>query len=235
MSRLKNMVKRWLSAWAPQLRYRVPAYSSEGEDLILKRIFHGKEKGTYVDVGAHHPFRFSNTYLFYQMKWRGINIDPMPGTQALFNRYRPEDINLEMGVSLQKQQLTYSIFNEPALNTFSADKVAEYTQEAQYKVIEKVKIDTWPLSVILDEYLQAGQSIDFLTIDAEGLDMEVLRSNNWHKYRPAYVLVESQPFELERMDASELYNFMQQQGYCLFAKTYYTYFFRNMTHHDDAR
>jgi FkbM family methyltransferase len=210
----------------------VPAYSSEGEDLILKRIFDTKTNGVYIDVGAHHPFRVSNTYLFYKKNWTGINIDPMPGSQAMFNKYRPLDINLEMGVSATKQHLTYYIFNEPALNTFSTDKVEEYTQDPQYRIIKEQKIETWPLADILDRYLPAGTNIDFLTIDAEGLDMEVLRSNNWQKYRPAYILVESNPFLLANMQDTEIGQYMQEAGYVIFAKTYYTYIFKNMKSHE---
>ncbi|ACU59775.1 FkbM family methyltransferase [Chitinophaga pinensis] len=230
MTSVKKILATLASKVAPQIRYLAPAYSSEGEDLILKRIFDNKTNGIYVDVGAHHPFRVSNTYLFYKMKWTGINIDPMPGSKALFDKYRPQDVNLEMGVSATRQQLTYHIFNEPALNTFSPDKVEEYTQDPKYQVIKEKKIETWPLAEILDHYLPKGRSIDFLTIDAEGLDMDVLRSNNWQKYRPTYILVESNPFLLSDMDNCELGQFMQQAGYAIFAKTYYTYFFKNMNH-----
>ncbi|SHL87836.1 FkbM family methyltransferase [Chitinophaga sp. CF418] len=230
MTSVKKIIATLASRVAPQIRYLAPAYSSEGEDLILKRIFDNKTNGIYVDVGAHHPFRVSNTYLFHKMKWTGINIDPMPGSKALFDRYRPQDVNLEMGVSATRQHLTYHIFNEPALNTFSTHKVEEYTQDPKYRVIKERKIETWPLADILDHYLPAGRSIDFLTIDAEGLDMDVLRSNNWEKYRPAYILVESDPFLLSDMQHCELGQFMQQTGYAIFAKTYYTYFFKNMHH-----
>ncbi|MFB6457183.1 FkbM family methyltransferase [Chitinophaga sp. Hz27] len=227
MNNVKDLTKRLATRLFPRLRYSVLAYSSEGEDLLLKRIFDEKKDGVYVDVGAHHPFRFSNTYLFYKKNWRGINIDPMPGTMELFNKYRPGDINLEMGVSSVPQELTYSIFNEPALNTFSAEKVKEYTQKSCYKVIGSKKVETRPLAAILDQHLKST-AIDFLTIDAEGMDLEVLRSNNWQKYRPAFVLVESQPYELEKGTSSDLLKFMHQKGYGVFAKTYYTYFFRDM-------
>ncbi|WP_426327662.1 FkbM family methyltransferase [Pedobacter sp. R-06] len=228
MSSIKSIASKIVTTLFPRLSYGVRAYSSEGEDLILKRIFDKKQHGVYIDVGAHHPFRVSNTYLFYKQNWTGINIDPMPGSMAVFNRHRPKDINLEMGVSEAKQQLTYFIFNEPALNTFSPEKVKEYSQAANYRVIAEKKIETWPLADILDKYLAKDVAIDFLTIDAEGLDLEVLRSNNWDKYRPEYVLAESPPFEVFQPDRSELCQFMQQIGYSLFAKTYYTYFFKNM-------
>ncbi|MGF6849121.1 FkbM family methyltransferase [Chitinophaga sp. W3I9] len=228
MSSIKDIAVKLVTTLFPRLSYGVRAYSSEGEDLILKRIFDQKKKGVYIDVGAHHPFRVSNTYLLYKRNWTGINIDPLPGSKALFNRHRPKDINLEIGVSVVKQQLTYFIFNEPALSTFSPEKVKEYTQLTKYRVIGERKVDTWPLADILDKYLPENVAIDFITIDAEGLDMEVLRSNNWNKYRPAYVLAESSPFEVLQTDRSELCQFMHQVGYSMFAKTYYTYFFKNM-------
>ena len=99
--------------------YSTLSYSQEGEDLILKRLFDGQKKGLYVDVGAHHPKRFSNTYLFYKMGWRGINIDAMPGSMEKFKEVRPEDINIEAAISDKDELLTYYIFNESALNTFS--------------------------------------------------------------------------------------------------------------------
>ena len=69
-------------------------YSQNGEDLILNRFLENKEKGFFIDVGAHHPIRFSNTYLFYKKGWSGINIDAMPGSMTKFNKIRPKDINI---------------------------------------------------------------------------------------------------------------------------------------------
>src|SRR5581483_8094739 len=82
-------------------------YSQEGEDLLLARLFDGQKKGFYVDVGAHHPFRFSNTYLLYLNGWRGINIDAMPGSMAAFRKLRPRDINIECMVSQDPRPLRF--------------------------------------------------------------------------------------------------------------------------------
>jgi hypothetical protein len=60
--------------------------------------------GFYIDVGAHHPFRYSNTHMLYRRGWRGINIDPIPGAKIAFDRFRPGDINLEMGVGCKKRE-----------------------------------------------------------------------------------------------------------------------------------
>src|SRR5688500_1685041 len=67
------------------------SYALEGEDMVLRRLFEGKTRGFYVDVGAHHPRRFSNTYYFYRRARRGINIDAAPGSMEAFNRDRSRD------------------------------------------------------------------------------------------------------------------------------------------------
>ena len=90
---LKKSVKK------PQQRFARRCYSQEGEDMILQRMFGQRREGFFVDVGAHHPFRYSNTYLFYKKGWRGINIDATPGSMREFEKYRPADINLEVAVS----------------------------------------------------------------------------------------------------------------------------------------
>mgnify|MGYP001334584774 CR=1 FL=1 len=86
--------------------------------MILNRIFGNQAKGFYIDVGAHHPKRFSNTYLFYKRGWSEINIDAMPGSMKIFDKQRPRDINIEKPVSNEKKIMDFYIFNEPALNSF---------------------------------------------------------------------------------------------------------------------
>ncbi len=205
--------------------YSTLSYSQEGEDLILKRIFEGQKTGFYVDVGAHHPKRFSNTYLFYKMGWRGINIDAMPGSMDEFNEFRPEDINLEIGVSDKKEKLKYYMFNEPALNTFSKYEADLRNGRNNYKVINEVMIDTVPLSEILIKHLKGNEQIDFLNIDVEGLDLEILRSIDWSIHQPKTILVEDLNNQIEKIFESEIFNFLKLKGYSLFAKTFNTLIF----------
>jgi len=206
--------------------FSLKSYSQEGEDLILRRIFETQQKGFYVDVGAHHPMRFSNTYFFYKQGWQGINIDAMPGSMKLFDRIRPRDINLERAVSNQKTVLTYYIFNEPALNGFSEKISIQRDGLREYKITSTKKIHTYTLKEILDEYLPKSQPIDFLSIDVEGLDFEVLKSNNWDQYAPKVVLVESLKLDLEKMMHNEVYKFLNERGYILYAKTVNTLIFK---------
>lgn len=159
--------------------------------MVLRGIFEGQTSGFYVDVGAHHPQRFSNTHYFYLAGWRGINIDAMPGSMEPFNQLRPRDINLEIGVSEFAEALTYYAFDEPALNGFSKEVADRINENGRYHLQFTRPVPTRPLAEILDEYLPVKQTIDFLTIDVEGLDHAVMRSNNWEKYRPLVILTET--------------------------------------------
>src|SRR3989344_8600628 len=95
--------------------YGPNTYSQDGEDLIIKNLLH-KKKGFYVDIGAHHPYRYSNTYLLYKSGWHGINIEPTPKSKKLFDRLRDRDINLQVAAG-KKSNLKLYIFYDSALNT----------------------------------------------------------------------------------------------------------------------
>jgi FkbM family methyltransferase len=177
----------------PQYLHSSKSYSQDGEDMVL-RTFYGekrKYKGFYVDIGAHHPFRFSNTACFYQNGWRGINIEPIPDLIKKFKRYRKGDINLNVGIANQTSELIFYVFNDQALSSFDKElSLSRHEDSTPYKIVKELKIQTYPLSAIFDKYLPENQKIDFLSIDAEGVDFDVLKSNNWEKYVPDFILVE---------------------------------------------
>lgn len=203
------------------------SWSQEGEDRVLQRIFEYQASGYYVDVGAHHPTRFSNTYLFYQQGWHGINIDPMPGIRDLFQKKRPRDLCLEFGVGIEEKEIDFFVFNEPALNTCLESLAKEReNQHPQYHIEKVLRIKIQPLKMILQHYLPSGQPIDFLTIDAEGLDFEVLRSNDWQKFRPKFVLVEILHSSLNHLQRHEITQFMENFNYMIYAKSVNTVFFK---------
>jgi FkbM family methyltransferase len=212
-------IRKWLKAKLPQ-----NAYSQEGEDLILNRIFETKSKGFYIDVGAHHPFRFSNTYLFYRRGWHGINIDATPGSMEVFEKYRPRDISIEVAISSTRGQQPFYIFKEAALNTFDEKRAQDLTAYG-HKVLRTVKVESFPLKEVLNLYEESNQLIDFLTVDVEGFDLQVLQSNDWDIYRPTIVLVESQDFDLESPSLDPIYSYLVDLEYRLEAKTVNTIFF----------
>ena len=211
------------------IKYSSFSFSQEGEDMILNRFFENKLNGFYIDIGAHHPKRFSNTYNFYAKGWRGINIDAMPKSMDVFNIERPNDINLEIAISNKKGEQTYYMFNEPALNTLSNEEAMKKDGLLNYKIVERIEVKTHPLKEVLDKYLENNQKIDFMTIDVEGLDLEVLETNNWEKYRPTIVLVEdlNKTPLLDLPSKSRVYKYMNDNNYTLVAKTFNTLFFKD--------
>ena len=201
------------------------SYSQEGEDILLNRLFDSKKGGFYVDVGAHHPKRFSNTYYFYRRGWSGINIDAMPGSMAPFQKERDRDINLQIGVGKSSGDLSFYMFKDGALNTFDAE-IAGCREMDGAGVSRKVLVPVQTLAEILDAHLPAGKTVDFLSVDAEGLDLEVLESNDWEKYRPHIIVVEVFGCTAEAAMNHAISAFLAQQGYELIAKTLNTAFYR---------
>lgn len=225
---IPSNVKWWINAEFSQ--HARLSYATEGEDLVLQRLMGYRPTGTFIDVGAHHPIRYSNTYYFYKQGWRGINIDAMPGSMNAFNRDRPDDINLEIPISDSEQELKYYIFNAPDLNTFDSSKIETYLKYPGVKLEKEVTLKTKTLEQILDKHFEKLKSphIDFLTVDVEGLDLQVLRSNNWQKYRPEYILAEDLFANATETASGKLGIFMQSVGYQLVSKTHNTAFFKRI-------
>lgn len=210
--------------------YSHPSYSQEGEDLILLKFFKGKKNGFYVDIGAHHPYRYSNTYLLYKLGWYGINIDATPGSMEAFKKTRHRDINLEMAIGRSKEKNILYQFADPALNTLSLSVANEVINSNQSILIKKTEIKTHTLKSVLDKYLPKGVGIDLLNIDTEGLDYEILLSNDWRKYPAKIVTIEITNFEsLLKTSKSNSSVFLSKEGYQIFARTLNTVFFRKFT------
>lgn len=199
------------------------SFAQEGEDGILARLFENQATGLYVDVGAHHPQRFSNTYRLYLRGWRGINLDPLPGSKVLFDRWRPRDINLQAAIGADGGTIAYHRYEESAFNGLGGGG-AKHTSP----LIGIDKIPTRSLASVFDEHLGTGQVIDFLSVDVEGMDEQVLRSNNWARYRPRYVLAEALNMrDVEAVTSTELHRFMRSVDYTLYSKCVNTLFFKD--------
>ncbi len=197
------------------------SYAQEGEDVLLDRLLAKQEKGFYVDVGAHHPKRFSNTHYFYMRGWRGINIEPNPAVHDLFRKMRSRDVNLQLGISDQPSELLYYEFDDPALNTFDAQLVCDRETSTPYRVIATRRIKVEPLASVLAAHMPSCQPIDFLSVDVEGLDLNVLRSNDWERFRPRCVVSEVINADLGSavLTSNPLVSYMLAQRYHLVAKT----------------
>ena len=165
------------------------SYSQNGEDLLIHKILKNKKKGFYVDIGTNDPVRFNNTKHFSVIGWKGINIEPDINCFVHIQKDRPRDINLNIGVGNSKSKLTFFKLNPDTLSTFS-QKDAKKSMRMGYTLVSKNNIQVKPLSEILKNFLK-NKTIDFMSIDTEGYDKYVLQSNNWSKYRPRIICVES--------------------------------------------
>ncbi len=205
-------------------------YGQFGEDAVLQNIFREKAwrqaaiskaakihsgRGFYVDIGAFAPIQHSNTYWFYRRGWSGINIDATPGSMKIFRRLRRRDTNLELAVSSHEGELTYYCWGVPNVMNTTSKEVADQLTLQGGQLPEKLTIKSRTLEHILDEHLPKGQGIDFLTVDVENHNFEVIKSNNWTKYRPRIVLVEADNncATLDAIIASEMNIFFKSKGY----------------------
>ena len=230
---LKKLLPRYITHKLIGLRnncfdgFAIKSYSQEGEDMILRRFFEFKKNGFYVDVGAHHPKRFSNTYFFYKKGWKGINIDAMPGSMNAFEKVRPRDINIEVPISSKKQKLKYYGFNEPALNGFSKRLSEQRNNSRVYDIIFTRDLQTQTLQNVLDIYLPKEQIIDFLSIDVEGLDFDVIKSVDLNKVRPRLILIEILSSSYHELINNEITTHLISNNYSIFFKTVNTVIFKS--------
>lgn len=228
MKFIKKLALGFFRFFYPSFLHYKKSYSQDGEDMIINSFYEGIKgyKGFYIDVGAHHPYRFSNTAFFYKKGWKGINIEPTPSLIKIFNKQRKRDINLNYGVSDTKEKLTFFEFDEPAINSFD-EKLSNYRNEnTKYKIIAKQEIEVLTLKEILNKHLPKKQKIDFLSIDVEGLDLRVLKSNDWEKFRPKYVLVEDLN-NSSKLEQSEVLKFLKNHGYGLVGKSRRTFILKD--------
>lgn len=175
--------------------YVKPYFSQFGEDIAIEMFLDNKKNGFYVDVGAFHPIDISNTYKLYsRFHWRGINIEPNRQQIALFEKLRPRDINVQAAVSGTEGQWDYFKFEDATFNTLSKERADQLQQQGFSCSVEKIQ--ALPLTRMMAKYLPANQSIDLMSVDCEGHDLEVLASNDWTKYRPGLVLVEDHSEEM---------------------------------------
>lgn len=201
------------------------SYSQDGEDMVLYSMYEGEGrefyKGFYIDIGAFHPLKFSNTQFFYENGWKGVNIDATPGSMKKFNQLRKRDINIEAGIARQQGTLLYYIFRDNAFNTFNKE-IGEYRANNGIELKEKKEIKVYTINELLAKYLPESQKIDFIDIDIEGIELELIKSFDFKKYSPKYFLIEDLNFvngDFFNYKDAEIYKLLTANGYKIAAKT----------------
>lgn len=196
------------------------SYSQCGEDIIIGRLLKmlNISKPFYIDIGANDPVIYSNTYSFYEKGAHGILVEPNPALSKKIKNKRPKDIVLEVGVGVKKGALTYFMFDNHSLNTFSPEE-ASGAEKKGYKVTKKTEIAIKTFGEIIAE--NDVKNIDLLSLDVEGLDLEILKSVDFKSCRPKIICVETQSFGTSenKKVVSPINAFLQSQGYVVAAMT----------------
>lgn len=229
MQKIKQkLLERWRFLTLP---YGQISYAQNAEDLVLAKFLDARLKqknyrGFYVDVGAHHPFRYSNTYYFYQRGWSGINIDADPWAIERLKRWRARDINLQalIGRVGKNKTLLYYIFDNHAFNTADEKLAQELIKSGRAQLLEKTNLPMQNLNQLLQQYLPAGQKIDFMSIDIEGLDLEALQSLDFKLFSLDYILLEDLSFQQDQLakKSQKITLLLEKQGYSLVSRVFNT-------------
>ena len=192
------------------------AYSHWGIDLIITKLLNSKNKGIYIDVGCHHPFLNNHSYLLYKSGWEGINIDIDYNSIDMFNFFRKSDVNIQTAVTDHKGEVDLFFYhNRAAKNTISK----EFGSDAK----EQKKINSDTLNNIIENSKFKNSKIDFVSIDVEGNEMNVLNGFNLKKYKPKLILLEfilpnkKEFYEkgINEITNSEVYKFLIKNEYKL--------------------
>jgi FkbM family methyltransferase len=202
-----------------------PSFSQVGEDVIINYLFRQLriERPSYLDIGANFPVVGNNTYFFYNKGCRGVCIEPDPELYDKIRKARPGDTVINAGVGLNGNVTAdLYIFPHPytGWNTFSKSEAENKEKETGVKPRE---IRPTPLKTI-NEVIAAHfkPCPNFLSIDVEGLDLEILRSLDYTKYRPEVICAETTSFSVSHKEEKieEIGRFLATKGYFAYADTF---------------
>lgn len=204
------------------------SYSATGIDLLINYLFKNKDDGIYLDVGCYHPIRASNTFLLHKKGWKGINIDIDYHTINMFNFFRPKDFNKQVAISDKSDEVDFYFYhNHSSINTLSSE-IYKYRSSIEAdrdssKRAEIKKIKTKSLNSIIEESPFKDKKINFVSIDVEGYEMNVLKGFDLEKYYPDVIVIEYIDLmmiktkfhnqDIERLLDSKLYKYMKSYNY----------------------
>jgi len=165
-------------------------YSQWGEDLMIKNFFQNKKKGFYLDIGCFHPYMYSNTCLLFKEGWSGVNIDINQTSIDLFNIVRPNDINLCTTINENKKEFTM-YYDDPFSPVNTLDKIFyKSLKKSFFKNKKTLLIQSKTMKEII-EISKIENEIDFINIDVEGLDYEILRQIDLLKFKVKLISIET--------------------------------------------
>jgi FkbM family methyltransferase len=198
-------------------------FSQCGEDRILAFLFWQLAIPTprYLDVGTWHPCVGNNTYLFYRAGAKGVCVEPNPDLVPLIREKRPRDEVLNVGVSAEKSgSCQYYLFEDSSHSTFDAEEAAARVRSGRERILKEMSVPVVSLESIITDYFPNG--LELLSLDAEGLELALLKSLNYEKHRPLAICVETVGFSqtLAKPKSDVITSILAPNGYALYADTF---------------
>jgi FkbM family methyltransferase len=203
-----------------RIKTKKTSFSLTGIDLVIDYIFK-KKNGFYIDVGCNHPVYNNNTFLLHKKGWKGVNIDIDLKSIELFNIFRKEDFNINVAASSKEGVLEFINFHEKSpINKIKDDCVKSAVTFREIKKINSLTLDS-----IIENSPFKDKKIDFISIDVEGHELEVIKGLNLQKYKPSIIVIEYldtslkkieiKNFNLQNIIDSKINKFMVNNGYNL--------------------
>jgi FkbM family methyltransferase len=163
------------------------SYAQNGEDVVLRRAL-GAPSGFYVDVGACEPTQDSVTRYFYDRGWSGINVEPQRHLYDKLVDERPRDVSVCCAIGTSSGSAWLVGFpGDDGLGTLDLEVAGQHDRFG--KPSYRVQVQVRPLESVLEEH--ARRPIDFMKIDVEGREGDVLRSFDLDRWRPRALVVEA--------------------------------------------
>ena len=201
-----------------KLFYKKKNYSQFNEDLFIDNFFKNIQFGKFLDIGCFHPIRYNNTYLLYKKGWRGTNIDLNPTSIDMFNIVRNQDTNICAAISETKKKMKIFFENSfSAANTLS-EKIYNEDQKKNKLFKHVIEIQTKTLKELLKN------KFDFLNIDVEGLDFDILKTIDLELYRPNLICIEI--LERDNKKKDKIFFYLKRFNYSFCKKGEVSYFFK---------
>jgi len=202
-----------------------PTFSQAGEDIIVQYLFQSLKihRPTYLDIGTNFPVKGNNTYFFYNKGSKGVCIEPDPMLVKLIQEERPKDIVINAGIGLgDAKSAELYIFPDPytGWNTFLKSEADQRQIQTGIKVNQVKILPLITINEVISNYFNPYPN--FISIDVEGLDLAILKTLDFEKYRPEVICAETITFDIQKNEKkiNEIAVFLETKGYFVFADTY---------------
>ncbi|MFD0930364.1 FkbM family methyltransferase [Methylophilus glucosoxydans] len=207
------------------------SYSQSGEDLIVNFLIEwmGLSEVSYLDLGANDPIHLNNTYFFYKKGYRGVLVEPDLFLANQLKKVRPNDVCEISAVGINDDpEVTFYKMSSNTLSTTQSSTVKLYESNSDHKLADEVKVKQIHINALLKKYFPLS-SPTFVSLDVEGMDLSIIKSWDFNKWRPSIFCIETLTYSQNKTaeKISEIFEFMKLNGYIKYADTYINTIFVN--------